>query len=71
MQDVESSLKVAKRRLQIRPCIALYQRQNKATNGAVVGDQLIHLLQNREQVSALLGNEHAERYIDIVIPVIK
>ena len=40
----------------------------KATNGAVVGDQLIHLLQNREQVSALLGNEHAERYIDIVIP---
>ena len=40
----------------------------KATKGAVVGDQLIHLLQNREQVSALLGNEHAERYIDIVIP---
>ena len=31
-------------------------------------EQLIHLLENREQVVALLGNKHAERYIDIVIP---
>jgi delta-1-pyrroline-5-carboxylate synthetase len=39
-----------------------------STDGKVVGEHLIHLLENREQVNALLGNEHAERYIDIVIP---
>jgi delta-1-pyrroline-5-carboxylate synthetase len=52
--------------------LAMYQAVSNAitigSKGIVPGNQCVTLLERREDVATLLGNEEAEKYIDLVIP---